>query len=155
MPITYDILSSLHKMFGCKTDQPIAFKIVMNAKKLEETPIRDHMIHMIKLFNKKKILGTDIDGETHVKIVLETLLYFFKSFKLNYSMNKLMMSLIELGTKRGIHMVAKGSLGFSSQEKKKTLQRLPSKRESSRARGRRRARDEVSVFFMERKAIGK
>ena len=30
------------------------------------------------------------------------------------------MSLIELGTKRGIHMVAKGSLGFSSQKKKNT-----------------------------------
>ena len=140
MPITYDILSSLHKMFGCKTDQPIAFKIVMNAKKLEETPIRDHMIHMIKLFNKKKILGTDIDGETHVKIVLETLLYFFKSFKLNYSMNKLMMSLIELGTKRGIHMVAKGSLGFSSQEEKKNTSEITKQKGKFKGKGKKKSK---------------
>ena len=134
-------------MFGCKTDQPIAFKIVMNAKKLEETPIRDHMIHMIKLFNKKKILGTDIDGETHVKIVLETLLYFFKSFKLNYSMNKLMMSLIELGTKRGIHMVAKGSLGFSSQEKKKNTSEITKQKGKFKGKGKKKSKGWGKCFL--------
>ena len=141
-------------MFGCKTDQPIAFKIVMNAKKLEETPIRDHMIHMIKLFNKKKILGTDIDGETQVNIVLETLLDFFKSFKLNYSMNKLMMSLIELGTKRGIHMVAKGSLGFFSQKKKNTSE-ITKQKGKFKGKGKKKSKGWGKCFLYGKKSYWK
>ena len=36
----------------------------MNPRMIEGTPIKDHMICMIILFNKRKILGIEIDGET-------------------------------------------------------------------------------------------
>ena len=45
---------------------------------LKETLIKDHMIHMMGLFNKMKILKANIDGETLVDMVLETLSDFFK-----------------------------------------------------------------------------
>ncbi|KAL6312833.1 hypothetical protein AAG906_020957 [Vitis piasezkii] len=62
-------------------------RTIMSTKMIEGTPIRDHMIHMITLFNKMEILGAKIDGETKVDMILETLSNSFKQFKLNYNMN--------------------------------------------------------------------
>ena len=36
----------------------------MNTRMTKETPIRDHMIHMITLFKEIEIVGVEIDGET-------------------------------------------------------------------------------------------
>ena len=36
----------------------------MNVKISKETIIRNHMIHMIRLFNEIKIHGVEINGET-------------------------------------------------------------------------------------------
>ena len=98
MPITYNILVSLHEMFGGKgkPTMQVPLKAIMDAKMSEGTLIRDHMICMIELFNEMEILGVEIDGETQVDMVLETLLDSFKQFKLNYNMNKMVMSLPEL-----------------------------------------------------------
>ena len=65
----------------------------MNTKMSKGTHVKDHMIHMIKIFNKMKTLGANIEGETQVDMVLETMLDSFKRFKLNYFMNKIVMSL--------------------------------------------------------------
>ena len=61
-------------MFSCK-GKPIrqtAIKAIKNTKMSWGTPIRDHMIRMIKLFNEMEILGAKIDRETPVDMVLET-----------------------------------------------------------------------------------
>ena len=79
-----------------KPSRQATLRTIMSTKMIEGTPIRDHMIHMITLFNKIKILGVKIDGETKVDMILETLLNSFKQFKLNYNMNKLMMSFPKL-----------------------------------------------------------
>ena len=50
----------------------------MTIRILEGTPIRDHMICMIKLFNKMGILGAQINKETKVDMVLGTLLDSFR-----------------------------------------------------------------------------
>ena len=42
----------------------------MNVKILKGTFIRDHMIHMIRLFNEMEKLGAEINGETQVDMVL-------------------------------------------------------------------------------------
>ena len=49
MPITYDILVSLHEMFGGKgrLARQDAFKAIVDAKMLEGTLVRDHMIYKI------------------------------------------------------------------------------------------------------------
>ena len=88
------------------------------------------MICIIELFNEIEIFGVEIDRETQVDMVIETLPNSFKQFKLNYFMNKLMMSLTKLlrerkmtqgilKDQRGIHMKIKGSLGSSSHKIKK------------------------------------
>ena len=66
MPITYDILTSLHEMFGGNNipTRQATLKAVMNNKMSKGTPIKDHMICMIELFNEIKILGVKIDGKT-------------------------------------------------------------------------------------------
>ena len=108
----------------------------MNTRMIKGTPIRDHMICMIILFNKRKILRVEIDGETQVDMILQTLLDAFKQFKLNYTMNKLIMSFLELMKEpqmdqgiikdfRGVHMEMKDTLGFSHNNKKKNSFKKP------------------------------
>ena len=74
----------------------MVMKQIMNTRMSEGTPVRDHMIKMIGLFNDLGDLGADIDWETQNNMVLETLPSSFNHFKLNYSMNKLEWSLTEL-----------------------------------------------------------
>ncbi|XP_057981340.1 uncharacterized protein LOC131166786 [Malania oleifera] len=83
MPSAYDIIQNLKGMFE---DQ----------NRAEGTPVRDHGLKMIGLLNELEILRAEIDGETQVDIVLQSLLDSFKQFCLNYNMNKLSYSLIEL-----------------------------------------------------------
>ena len=54
------------------------------------------MICIIELFNEMEIFGVENDIETQIDMVLETLPNSFKEFKLNYFINKLMMSLTKL-----------------------------------------------------------
>ena len=46
----------------------------MSTKMTEGTPIRDHMIRMITLFNKMEIFGNEIDGKTQVEMIIKTLI---------------------------------------------------------------------------------
>ena len=51
MPTTYDILDSLYEMFDGKSrpTRQTTLKAIMDTKISEGTPIRDHMICMIRL----------------------------------------------------------------------------------------------------------
>ena len=92
------MLLSLQEMFGVQsisTKQKV-IKQIMNTRMSESTPVRDHMIKMIGLFNELGDLGADIDWETKNNMVLETLPPSSNHFKLNYTMNKLEWSLTEL-----------------------------------------------------------
>ncbi|RVW87043.1 hypothetical protein CK203_048362 [Vitis vinifera] len=57
---------TFHEMFGGKgrPARQAALKAIMDAKMLEGTLVRDHMICMIRLFKEMEILGVEIDGET-------------------------------------------------------------------------------------------
>ena len=50
---TYEILLNLQEMFGDKgrLARQVALRTIMSTKMTERTPIRDHMICMISLFN--------------------------------------------------------------------------------------------------------
>ena len=95
---TYEILLSLQEMFSDqgKLVRQVVLRTIMSTKMTEGTPVTNHKIHMIALFNEMEILGAEINGETQVNMILETLLDSFNQFKLNYNMNKLMMSLLGL-----------------------------------------------------------
>ena len=53
IPTSYDILASLYEMFGGKgkPSRQVSLKAITDTKMSEGTPIRDHMIYIIKFFN--------------------------------------------------------------------------------------------------------
>ena len=51
---------------------------------------------MISNLNTLEVLGADIDGESQVDMILQSLLESFKEFRLNYNMNKKVYTLSEL-----------------------------------------------------------
>ena len=67
----------------------------MNYRMKAGTPIRNHMMLIISYLNEIDILGSEIDGETKIDMILETFPESFDTFKLNYSMNKLTYTVTE------------------------------------------------------------
>ena len=63
---TYEIRLSLQEMFGDndRLVRQATIRTIMNIKMIERTSVGDHMICMIVLFNKMKILGLAIDEES-------------------------------------------------------------------------------------------
>ena len=66
---------------------------------------------MISNLNTLEVLGADIDGESQVDMILQSLPKSFQEFKLNYNMNKKIYSLSELMNEL---IVAEGILTTSS-----------------------------------------
>ena len=77
----------------------------------EGTSVREHCLRMISNLNALEVLGADIDGESQVDMILQSLAESFKEFKLNYNMNKKVYTLSELMNEL---VAAKGILGTSS-----------------------------------------
>ncbi|XP_057962154.1 uncharacterized protein LOC131153725 [Malania oleifera] len=98
MPSIYDIMQNLKEMFGDqnRATRQNAMKELMNTTMAEGTLARDHVLKIIGLLNELEILGAKIDEETLVDIVLLSLPDSFKQFCLNYNINKLFYSLVEL-----------------------------------------------------------
>ena len=93
-----DIMTNLKEMFG-EQGRPArqqAMKALMSTKMSEGTPVREHLLKMFDSLNTLEVLGAEIDGESQVDIILESLPDSFSQFKLNYSMNKMSLSLGEL-----------------------------------------------------------
>eukprot|EP00268_Persea_americana_P036150 TRINITY_DN35629_c0_g1_i4.p1 TRINITY_DN35629_c0_g1~~TRINITY_DN35629_c0_g1_i4.p1 ORF type:complete len:136 (+),score=25.42 TRINITY_DN35629_c0_g1_i4:49-408(+) len=94
----YDIMYSLKEMFGDqdRATRQVAMKELFNTKMAEGTPMRDHVLKMMGHLNELQVLGAEIDGETQIDIILQSLTDSFENFCLNYNMNKLNFSLAEL-----------------------------------------------------------
>lgn len=60
-----------------RSTRQATLRTIMNATMIEVTPIRDHIVSMIKLFNEIEVIGVVINKETKVDMTLETLLYSF------------------------------------------------------------------------------
>ena len=60
---TYNILLSLQEIFGDKDKltRQVVLRTMMNTMMTKGTPVRDHIVHMIKLFNEIKMPGSKID----------------------------------------------------------------------------------------------
>lgn len=98
MESTYDMLESLKEMFGehNRGAKQTTMKDLLNTKMVEGSSVRDHVLKMIGLLNELEILGTKIDKESQVEMILQTLLDSFQQFCLNYNMNKMDLSLAKL-----------------------------------------------------------
>ena len=79
----------------------------------EGTLVREHCLKMISNLNTLEVLDADIDGESQVDMILQSLPKSFKEFTLNYNMNKKIYSLYELMNEL---VAAEGILGISSVE---------------------------------------
>ena len=69
---------------------------IYNTKMAEGSSVRENCLTMISNLNTLEVLGADIDGESQVDMILQSLLESFKEFRLNYNMNKKIYSLSEL-----------------------------------------------------------
>ena len=69
---------------------------IYNTKRTNGTSVRENCLKMISNLNTLKVLGADIDGESQVDMILQSLPESFKEFRLNYNMNKRIFSLSEL-----------------------------------------------------------
>ena len=54
----------------------------------EGSSVREHCLTMIFNLNTLEVLGANIDGESQVDMILQSLPESFKEFKLNYNMKK-------------------------------------------------------------------
>ena len=77
----------------------------------EGTLVREHCLRMISHLNTLEVLGANIDGESQVDMILQSLPKSFKEFRINYNMNKKIYKLSELINEL---VAAKGILGTSS-----------------------------------------
>ena len=108
-----DIMLSLTEMFGeqGRSASKETMRQIYNTKMAEGSSIREHCLTMISNLNTLEVLGADIDVESQVDMILQSLPKSFKEFKINYNMNTKIYSLSEL---RNELVVAEGILGTSS-----------------------------------------
>ena len=71
-------------------------RALINIKMTEGTTVKDHVLKMFNYLNTLEILGGEIDGKSHIDIILESLPDSFNQFKLNYSINKTDFIFLEL-----------------------------------------------------------
>ena len=84
---------------------------IYNTKMAKGTLVREHCHRMISNLNTLEVLGADIDGESQVDMILQSLPESFKEFRLNYNMNKKIYSLSKLMNEL---VAAEGILSTSS-----------------------------------------
>ena len=96
--LTSDIMYSLKEMFGeqgCSTRKD-TIRLLLNTKMAQRTPVREHCLKMISYLNTLEVLGADINGESQVDMILQSLPESFKEFRLNYNMNKKIYTMYEM-----------------------------------------------------------
>nr|XP_023920003.1 uncharacterized protein LOC112031546 [Quercus suber] len=93
-----DIMFSLKEMFGeqGRSARQDTMRLLLNTKMAQGTLIREHCLKMISYLNTLEVLGANIDGESQVDMILQSLPKSFKEFRFNYNMNKKIYTLSEL-----------------------------------------------------------
>ncbi|KAK0580852.1 hypothetical protein LWI29_007090 [Acer saccharum] len=85
-----DIMMSLEEMFAMKsrTTKREAVTAFMNLRMKPGQAVKDHMMKVIAHLNIAELHGVEIDGETKIDMVVNSLSDFFDQFKLDYTLNK-------------------------------------------------------------------
>ena len=55
-------------------------RLILNTKMAQETPIREHCLKMISYLNTLEVLSANIDRESQVDMILQSLPKSFKEF---------------------------------------------------------------------------
>lgn len=98
LSLASDIMVSLKEMFG---EQICAawsgtMRVLLNAKMAEGTSVQEHCLKMISMLNVLEVLGAEIDRESQVDMIFQSLPEAFNQFRLNVSMGKKDYTLFEL-----------------------------------------------------------
>ena len=110
-----DIMLSLTEMFGeqGRSASKETMRQIYNTKMAKGSSVREHCLTMISNLNTLEVLGADIDVESQVDMILQSLPKSFKEFRLNYNMNKKVYTLSKLMNEL---VAAEGILGTSNVE---------------------------------------
>ena len=92
-----EIIQTLDGMFAksSSTARQAAIGALMNTR-MTGGNVRDHCLKMMGHISTAKVMGAKLDQEMKIDLILESLPNSFGQFKLNYNMNKLKLTLIEL-----------------------------------------------------------
>ena len=96
--VASDIMFNLKEMFGSqgRLARQKAMREFLTTKMSEGSPVQDHLLKMFDHLNTLEVLGAEIDGESQVDMILESLPESYDQFKLNYILNHKDYSLSEL-----------------------------------------------------------
>ncbi|KAH0664873.1 hypothetical protein KY285_026079 [Solanum tuberosum] len=108
MTSAYDILASLKEMFGeqnCAAKQT-AMKALLTTKMAEGSSVREHVLKLMNYLNELEILGAEIDKESQVEMILQTLpdswAVLFKTSKIPEEKKKPRKTVTSGGAKDGV-----------------------------------------------------
>ena len=92
-----DMILGFKEMFGeqGQLTKQISMRVLMNTKMSDGTPMREYVLKMFDHLNTLKILSGEIDVESQIDIILESLSNSFDQFNLNSSINKIDFTLVE------------------------------------------------------------
>ena len=71
-------------------------KALLTEKMAEGSSVIDHVLKLMNYLNELEILGAEIDKESQLEMILQTLPDSFQQFRLNYNMNRMDLSLVKL-----------------------------------------------------------
>ncbi|WMV13414.1 hypothetical protein MTR67_006799 [Solanum verrucosum] len=86
----------LASMANNRAAKQTAMKARLTTKMAKGSSVREHVLKLMNYLNELEILGAEIDKESQVEMILQTLPDSFQQFLLNYNMNKMDMSLAKL-----------------------------------------------------------
>ncbi|KAI9154317.1 hypothetical protein LWI28_024343 [Acer negundo] len=90
MGFAVDVMMSLEEMFAMRfrTTKREAVTAFMNLRMKPGQAVKDHMMKVIAHLNIAELNGVEIDGETKIDMVVNSLSDSFDQFKLDYTLNK-------------------------------------------------------------------
>ncbi|KAL5576504.1 hypothetical protein UlMin_018203 [Ulmus minor] len=93
-----DIMHNIEDMFGGQSVlvHQAAFRNLMNYKHKPGTPIKDHMLNVIRYLVEAQSHGSEIDSDTQMEMIFESLSKEFVPFRMIFNLSEKNMSLTEL-----------------------------------------------------------
>ena len=79
---------------GCSARQD-TMRLILNTKMAQGISVKEHCLKMISYLNTLEVFGADIDGESPVDMILQSLPKLIEEFRFNYNMNKNIYTLFE------------------------------------------------------------
>lgn len=92
------MIYNLNEMFGHHGRQARqnATKVILSLRMVECESVMYHALKVIGHLNELEVLGAEINGETQVDMIIETIHKSFDQFQLNFNMNHKLYTLAEL-----------------------------------------------------------